>query len=382
MNRAPKLLILAGEASGDLLGAGVMAALKQLRPDVQFVGVGGPAMEAEGLRSVFPMRELSVMGLVEVLPHLPRLMRRIDQMVDVARIERVDGVLTIDSPDFCLRVAKKIKADMGVPCVHYVSPQVWAWRKGRVRKMARYLDHVLALFPFEPACYEGSGLPCTFVGHPVAERLAGRAPSVPRPLHTPRRLALLPGSRVSEIRRMMPPFVAAAQMLAREFSGLEFVLPLADHFNPRDIEPYADMKFTFVKGDEKFDVLATCDAAIATSGTANLELAMLDLPMVVGYKMSPVSYALANVMVDIPFFCPVNLVADDMVAFEFLQDDANAPTFHNVAKRLLKDSPERAAQLVGLAKVRAKLTTGVSPSQKAAETVLSVLRLPSLRAAS
>lgn len=373
--RPPKIMVVAGEASGDWLGAGLMQALRKQYPDAQFVGLGGEAMIAQGLKPAFALSELSVMGILEVLPHIPRILKRINYLADVARIERIDVLVTIDAPDFCLRVARKIKHELDVPCVHYVSPHVWAWRKGRIKKMARYLDHVLVLFPFEEKVYAGSGLACTFVGHPVTERLASVAPKgATRHLHQPRRLALAPGSRLHEVQRMMPPMAAAVRLLLKDFPDLEVVLPVADHFNPRYFEPYVGLPITYVRGAERYAVLQTCDAALATSGTVNLELAMLGLPMVVGYRLAGLTYWLARMLVKVRFFSPVNLVANKLVVPELLQGQVNGQKLAEMAGDLLKKSVARKAQLEGLADVRAKLSgAGQHPSQRAAEVVAGYL---------
>ena len=370
-----KVMVVAGEASGDLLGAGLMQALKSNKPELTFVGLGGEAMEGQGLQSAFPMREVALMGLVEVVPHIPNLIRRINQLVDVARIERVKALVTIDSPDLSFRIAKKVKAELGIPCIHYVSPHVWAWRRRRVYKMAKFLDHVLALFPFEPQYYEGSGLKCTHVGHAVVERLGAYAPRTPeKPLHQPPRLALAPGSRLSEITRLMPPMADAIKLMRQKIPDLEVVLPLADAFNPRHFEPYVGLNAQYVRGSARFQALMGCDAALAASGTMNLELAMLGIPMVAAYKLAPITYALARELVQVAHFSPVNLVADKRVVPELLQKEASATHMADLMLPLLMDTPERKAQQQALAVVRERLGQGGAlPSERAAEVILGYL---------
>lgn len=377
VKRPARIMVVAGESSGDWLGAGLIRALRKLHPDAVFFGVGGEAMAAEGVRSCVPLADLAVMGLVEVAPALPKILGHMDTVLTVAAAEKIDLLVTIDSPDFTLRVAKKAKTELGIPCIHYVSPHVWAWRRGRIRSMAKYLDHVLALFPFEPDVYRGSGLACTYVGHPVGERLAPLAPtSTHKPLNKPPCVAICPGSRRSEITRMMPVMMEAVERLYTQHPGIKFVMPLADTVNPRLFEPLVNMNMpiTFIRGEERYTALKDCDAAMATSGTVNLELAMLGLPMVVGYRLSPITYILAKALVKIDHFSPVNLVAQKRLVPELLQHEANGVNLAGEVNLLITNTPERETQLQGIAKVRhALMGEGEMPSLRAARVVSSYL---------
>lgn len=366
-----KIMILAGEVSGDKLGAALMADLKKAQPKIQFVGVGGELMEKEGLVSLFPMEELAVMGFVEVLPALPRLIKRLKELVTFAETEKIDLLLTIDAQDFSARLAKKIKARLRVPCVHYVSPTVWAWRPGRVQKMAKYLDHVLALFPFEPKYYEGSKLACTFVGHPMAQEMAHWSKTVPTApegdFAYP--LALLPGSRSGEIARHLPTMVETCQMLEGDKPVL---VPVPHEQAAKQVGDILSClkidktKFDVVTGEERYKALQNCRVALAASGTVNLELAFLGVPMVVMYRMAPLTYWLAKRLVSVPYISPVNWVAGKKVLVERIQEEAEVATLA-ADIRQLSNSEAWGIQSKALQNVREKLAC---PADKQAEDVV------------
>ena len=367
-----KVMVIAGEFSGDLLAADVMRVLKQKREGIQFVGLGGPKMAAQGLNSLFDIEETNIMGLVEVLPRIPKLLKRVDELVALAEAEKVDALLTVDAPDFSLRVAEKVKKKLHVPCIHYVSPQVWAWKQGRVKKMRGFLDHVLALFPFEPDIYKRHSVPCTFVGHPVYERMRDFIPephNIATNFKAPK-LAILPGSRRSVMHRMFPVMVDAYFKIQFENPMLKPVV-----FMPRENDAAFLKKlcpksedFTFVRHD--FTRIQDCTAALVTSGTSNLELAMLGLPMAVGYKMHPITHWIADKLVNVPYISPVNWVAGSKVVPELIQQQCTAGRFTKYALPLLKSSPERIAQESALRNVREALHAEVDPSEKAAEIIL------------
>ena len=376
-NKAPRIMIVAGEASGDLLGADLLRSLKKINANITFVGVGGASMQKQGLKSAFPMSDLSVMGIVEVVPQLPKILKHFDTLLTMAQAEKIDALITIDSPDFSFRLAKKIKREMpDLPCLHYVSPHVWAWRRGRIAKMAKFLDHVLALFPFEPEVYQESGLKCSYVGHPVGQRLADFAPtSAKKPLQKIKRIALCPGSRISEVSRLMPVLAETAELLKSQHTSIEFILPMAEGLNPRLFESYMHLPIKYIKPAERFEALKSCDAAIATSGTLNLEIAMLGLPMVVVYKLSPITFRLAKWLVKIKHFSPVNLVAEGRVVPELMQDEVSAENIAGHINQLLRDGEERGAQLKALDVVRHTIMSvdGKAPSDKAAEIIATYL---------
>lgn len=406
-NKFLTIMVVAGENSGDVLAAGLVAELKTRFPNARFIGVAGNNMRAQGVQSVFPLDDLNVMGLVEVLPQLRKLFAKRDKLVEVAKREKIDLLLTVDFQDFNASLAKKIKAQCKVPCIHYVSPTVWAWRRGRIPKMARYLDHLLVLFPFEPEMYYGSGLKCTFVGHPVAQNMRGMSglaesnqevvPDEKQKI----RIALLPGSRKTLIKKLLPTMLRALHDLQSDLfdqassekessekelsekqpGEMELVLPIADPEHQIFIEQMLlelnlnHANIIFVSGEQRFEVLASCKAALAASGTSNLELAMLGLPMLVVYSFSPVTYWLVKPFVNVPYGSPVNWVAGKQIVPELLQGNFTETAVREGLKLLLKDSVSRSQQLAGLKAVREALgeNQDVDASFKAAEVIATYL---------
>ncbi len=376
----PLIFLVAGEPSGDYLGGRLMAALKEAGA-VRFAGVGGEHMRAEGLDSLFPMSELSVMGYLEVVPRIPRLLARIRETAVAARVRAPDAVVTIDSPDFTLRVARRL-AGCGFPLVHYVAPQVWAHRPGRTARMARFLDHVLALLPFEPPYFEAAGLPCSFVGHAAVEAGADRgdgpgfrarhgiAPDVPL-------VCALPGSRHGETSRLLPVFAAALERLARRFPGLEAVVPT--------VAPVAGevsaaarawpVKTRVVSGAaEKYDAFAASTVALAASGTVVVELAIAGVPAVVAYKANPLTAWAARRMIRVPYVSLVNLILDRPVMPELLQQRCRPGTLAEAVGTLLADADARAAQVAESRRAAEMIGLGgPPPSRRAAETVLAII---------
>ena len=374
-----KIMIIAGEFSGDRLGGVLMSELKHLDANITFVGLGGPKMQKEGLDSTFDIEETNVMGLVEVLPRIPNILRRINEMALLAEAENVDALITIDAPDFCLRVAKKVKENMDIPCIHYVSPQVWAWRQGRVKKMAHYLDHVLALFPFEEKIYSKYNLKCTFVGHPLMQEMEDYTPESRAPKKADKKpvLAVLPGSRPSVMTRLFPVMMDAVEMLrAKGFSG-KVIVPVAKESH-KDILKSLHMgasSVTFVKEDERFEPLCGATAALASSGTSNLELAAIGLPMAIAYRMNKLTYAILNLLVKVPYISPVNWVAERHIVPEFVQSDCTAEhLFQAILPLLDVQSTAHEAQITALKDVRTRLRGVTNPSHEAAKVILSYLK--------
>lgn len=379
--RDPLVFLVAGEPSGDRLGQGLMKALRHQMPGIRFEGVGGPLMAAQGLDSLFPMDELSVMGLSEVVPRIPHLLGRIRQTAEAARSRRPGVVVTIDSPDFNFRVAKRL-AGSGIPLVHYVAPTVWAWRPGRARKIARFLDGLLALFPFEPPYFEREGLKCTFVGHPVVESGLDRGdgPAFRRRHGIPDDvpvLCLLPGSRRSEIERLLPVFAHTAARLKQDLPRLRLVVPTLE-YTSESVYRFLDGRLAdvvVVNGDvEKADAFAASDAALAASGTVALELAAARVPAVIGYRVSAVTAWLARRLVRVKWVSLVNLVAGKTVQPEFLQDDCRPPALADALLPLLADAAASQQQRRAYETVMQKLWSGRRPpSIRAAEAVLEIL---------
>lgn len=388
MNAKPlQIFIIAGEASGDNLGAGLMAALKAQHPDAVFTGVGGAQMTAQGLNSLFPMHELSVMGVAEVLPKIFKILGRVNLCVrEIMRI-RPDAVITIDSPDFCFRVAKAVKAKApSIPCIHYVAPSVWAWRPGRAKTVSKFLDHVLTLLPFEPPFFEAHGLSATFVGHPIVERLDhrgdgarfrrdhGLSPDCPI-------LCLLPGSRMSEVSRLLATFSETADIVLRKRHNTMIVLPTLPH-----LKGYIDRFFTgkginpivTVTEEERFDALAAGAVALAASGTITLELALTDTPHVIAYKLSPLSAIAAKRLITTPFVNLVNILMGRSVVPELLLEKCEPAALSKAVLYLMDNKEARAAQLMDFRQALIKLGLGdlEKPSQKAANAVLKIIAQP------
>lgn len=373
-----KIAIVAGEASGDELGFKLMRALKASHT-VDFVGVGGPRMEAEGLKSFFPMHDIAVMGLLPVIKKLPTLLARIRETVEKLIAARPDVLVIIDSPDFTHRVAKRVRQALPhLPVVDYVSPSVWAWRPGRAKAMRAYTDHVLALLPFEPEAHQRLGGPaCTYVGHPLTEILSTLRPSSEEAMRReqePYRLLVLPGSRRSEIRRLLSVFGETIAVIAQIRPQLDVVLPAVSHLHDEIVAGVADwpVKPRIVSGVEaKYEAFRTARAALAASGTVTLELALSAVPTVVAYKVTKVE-ELLKFLITVSSIVLPNLILGENAVPEFLQEDVNPETLAHALLPLLGDTPERAAQLKAFARLDdlMRLPHG-TPSERAAEIVLS-----------
>ncbi|MFL1414709.1 lipid-A-disaccharide synthase [Pseudomonas fildesensis] len=322
-----RIALVAGEASGDILGAGLMRALKAQHPAVEFIGVGGPLMQAEGLTSYFPMERLSVMGLVEVLGRLRELLARRKLLIQALIEEKPDVFIGIDAPDFTLNIELKLR-QAGIKTVHYVSPSVWAWRQKRVLKIREGCDLMLTLLPFEARFYEEKGVPVRFVGHTLADaiplqadRAAARAelglPGGPL-------VALMPGSRGGEVGRLASVFFDAAERLQALKPGVRFVLPCSSPQRRAQIETLLEgrnLPLTLLDGQSHL-ALAACDAVLIASGTATLEALLYKRPMVVAYRLAPLTFWILKRMVKSPYISLPNLLAQRLLVPELLQDDA------------------------------------------------------------
>jgi lipid-A-disaccharide synthase len=381
----PVVFLVAGEVSGDALGAGLMRALTKRLGAVRFSGVGGRQMEALGLRSIFPIEKIQLHGLSEVLIRLPDLWRRINATADeIARL-RPSVLVLVDAPAFGLRVAKRVRRRAPeIPVVDYVSPSVWAWAPWRARWMKPYVDQLMAILPFEPEVHRAlGGPPTTYVGHPLIERLTELRPGQDERTElgpgAPPVLLILPGSRRSEVERLMQPFGETAALVAEKVPGVEIVLPavpaLADEIKSRASRWPAPP--AIVVGEEaKLGAFRRAHAALAASGTVTLELALAGVPMVVAYRVDLFLRALK------PFLAAksivlANLISGENAIPEFLDRDVVAGKLTNALLPLLSDTPERRRQIEALAKVRERMKLeGESPSERAAAIVASTMRRP------
>jgi lipid-A-disaccharide synthase len=376
-------MLVAGEASGDDLGAPLMRALRAASGgSVEFCGIGGEAMAAEGLTSLLPMSDLSVMGLAEILPRARTLLGHISRTAEFARKERPDILVTIDSPGFNFRLAKRL-AGQGMPIVHYVAPSVWAWRPGRAKKIAPLFDHLLALLPFEPPYFERHGLACTFVGHGVTEHkiaegsgaafrsrvgIAGDAQVV----------VVLPGSRRTETTRLLPAFGGSVSRLAREIPGLRVVVPtvagVADQVR-QAAQGWAGDPVIVSGTQDRAAAFAASNVALAASGTVTLELALAGVPMVVAYRMNPLTNAIVRSLASIKYPSLINIILDRPAIPELLQGDCEPEGLTRAVMNLVTDADARARQIEDAGEAMKELGVGGRrPSERAADVILEVMR--------
>ncbi len=330
-----KIFISAIEPSGDVLGAELMRAMRTLNPKIQFFGLGGPLMAQEGLTSLFPIQDLTLMGFLEVLPKLGMIFKRIRQTVEYISDLQPDAVLTIDGLGFHKRVIKKIQSMRSrIPFIQYVAPAVWAWKPGRAKKMAALIDKLLVIFPFEPPYFEAHGLSTVFIGHPVTERFPLKSVSFYKDDHT--QIVLLPGSRIQEVKRHLPVFLKAAEKIAKVIPSCRFILPTMENLMPimeNDLKDSPLPIHIITDAEEKYRSFQESHFAIAASGTVSLELAMAQLPAVIAYKTSPLTYAIAKRLARVPYICMVNILINRAVVPELIQHDC---TPEHIAERSLK----------------------------------------------
>jgi len=367
------VLIVAGEASADLHAARALGELRKLRPEVHAFGVGGASLREAGLEALAPAEDISVMGLAEVLPRLPRILSILRQLARAAAERRPRAALLVDLPDFNLRLAARLKR-LGIPVVYYVSPMIWAWRQGRARKIARLVDRMLCILPFEERFYEGTGVSARFVGHPFAERpqplpaSAYRAELGLPPGRTT--VTIMPGSRPAELRRLLPAMLEAAERIRQAHPDAQFVVPVAPTLRPEALRPYlaahATLEVKLVDGKAQQAVGAS-DAALVKSGTSTLETALMLRPMVVVYKLSWLSYLVGRLLVRIAHFALVNILAGRGIVPELLQRQASPERMADEVNRLLGDAAARERQLAGLREVRASLGEPGAPGRVAEE---------------
>jgi lipid-A-disaccharide synthase len=366
-----KLMISAGETSGDRLGAWLMAEVRKRRPGVFFFGMGGPRMESEGLERRVRAEEVTVVGLFEVLGKLPRVLRAHRELLAAARREKPSAAVLVDFPDFHFRLGRSLSR-MGVPVIYYVSPQVWAWRPGRVARMKDFVRRMITLFPFETETYRRAGIDAVFAGHPLVDEVAARLAGAAAPKRDPsrRRIVLMPGSRKGEVRRHWPVLRDAVRRLSRELPVECFAVPAPDIAD--EAFGGADEAGIELYRESAEPLLASCDLLMVSSGTATLQGALCGAPMIVIYKTSAATFALARRLVRVPNIALANIVAGERVAPELLQDEATAERVAREARTLLGE-PEAAARMREKWRSLRKRLGPAGAAGRAAEAVLEVV---------
>lgn len=385
MAAARTIAVIAGETSGDQLGGWLMAALKRRQPDIRFIGLGGPMMQAEGLTTLFPIRDIALIGIAEILPHVRTITRRINEMTAFLEREQPDMIITIDVPGFALRVLKKLHANGRIrpKLVHYVAPTVWAYRPERAKIVAERYDHLLCLLPFEPPYFEAEGMKASYIGHEIAwwwksrgDGAAFRARhgiAAGAPL-----LAVFPGSRRGEIKRLWPVFREAIGNLKTTIPALEVVIQVPTELLPRlqaETQGWNVPVHLIDNSTEKKDLFAAATAALAKSGTIGLECALAGLPSVTAYKANPLSVFLLRRMIRVAYVNLANILANKMVIPELLQENCTPEKLSTTLTPLLTDESAQTEQKAELLRIAAMLGTGdpESPSDKAADIVLKML---------
>lgn len=372
MSATKSVMIIAGEASGDLYGAHLVLAMKRLAPDLRFFGVGGPEMEKVGVRVLFQLSALAVVGITEVIPRIGYILRALRELKTSLRSSPPDLLILIDYPGFNLNLAKKARV-LGIPVLYYIPPQVWAWWRGRVRKIARRVDRVAVILPFEEEFYQRFGLPVEYVGHPLMDLpLPGGSKRMIReglgishekgPI-----LGLLPGSRAEEVVRMMPAMIGAAETISHYYPRLHCILPLASTVREDVVKPYvenASIDVTIGRSDTK-ELLKIADVALVASGTATLEAAIMETPMIIAYKVSLLSYILGRFLARVSHIGLVNLIAGRTIVPELIQGEATAFRLAEEALAILKNNGLRAEMKGQLRSIREQLGQG-GASRKAA----------------
>ncbi len=372
------MLIVAGEASADSHGAGLVRAVHRLDPQVTFQGIGGPRMAEAGVEILIPSSEMAVVGLVEVIPRLAGIRSAARRIRRILQNAPPDLIVLLDYPEFNLHLARIAKR-CGVPVLYYISPQVWAWRRGRIRKIARRVDRMAVILPFEEPIYRRTGLPVTYVGHPLLDTLLPGAnrEEARRRLGLDRGsplLGILPGSRNEEVDNLLPAFLQAAELLGGVWPDLRCVLPVASTVSLGRIEDRVRCSLVKVDlwRDDMHLVLPGCDAALVASGTATLEAAVHHVPMVIAYRVSPLSYRIGRAVIRVPFIGLVNLVAGRAVVPELIQEEVTAARLAREAARLLAVGPIRENVIKDLVRVQELLGEG-GASERTAEIALEMM---------
>lgn len=381
-----KIFIIAGEASGDLLGLKLMQEFKSQNPDVKFIGVGGPLMKSQGLKSIFPMEELSIMGFFEILPHLKKLLNRITETANYIIKEQPDAVITIDSPDFCFRVVKKIQKFKNIKKIHLIAPSVWAYRAKRARKIAAIYDLLLAILPFEPPYFEKYGLKTLFIGHPIMQNAPDltkkqQENALFRQKHqiapNDKVICLMPGSRNSEVNKIFPEFIAALNLLAKDDNNIKIVIPTIDKTRKivTKMAQNLSMPYFLIDQKQKESAFFASDFALAKSGTNSVELSLFQIPMLIAYKVNYLSYLMIKSMIKVKFVNLINLIKNREVIPEMIQDKCSANSIYDSLKEMMQNKElclkqvqesKEALQLMGL-------NFDQSPSQKAVIAINKIL---------
>lgn len=397
MSEKLRIAIVVGEASGDMLGVSLMRAIRALHPNVEFEGIGGTLMCEEGFNSLYPMERLSVMGFIEPLKRLPELFRIKSGLVSHFSENRPDVFIGIDSPDFNLRVEKPLR-DKGIACVHYVSPSVWAWRQGRIESIRKAVDMVLCLLPFEADFYRKKEVPVAFVGHPMADEIPlsesrdnnkdsfraelgfsdidisdGDATGTIENRQERKLVALLPGSRIGEIEKIAPTFIAVADQLLSENLAHRFLIPAAsEKVAAKLTELIAGREHIELFHGQSRQILGASDCALVASGTATLEAMLMKCPMVVAYKVDRLTYAIGKRLVKVPHISLANLIAGKALVTERIQDEATIETLCADTRPLLADTVERKIQLDAFYELHTGLR--LDASRTAANAVLQLIK--------
>ena len=371
MTNAPSIWINAGETSGDLHGQLLIRALRRARPDARFMGMAGPAMREEGIEDLLRTESLSVMGFTEVLAQLPKIIGLLRTVRERMEALRPDVVVLIDAPDFHFRVAR-IARRLGIPVVYYISPKLWAWREGRVEFLRRHVNRLVSILPFEVDFYARHGMDIDYVGHPLLDTI--RTTSILETPQIPRRVGILPGSRKREITGLLPIFARAATLLARQFTNLEFVLPVAPGMDRNLITDCwrTDLPVNIVDSAERYELMRSCRAIMAASGTVTLETALLETPTAVAYTFSTPTYLLGRLLVKVPFISLPNLILGEEVFPEFLQHAATPEALAATVARWIPDTEERRLVLARLAALPGLLGSG-GATDRAADIILATM---------
>ena len=376
-----RIMIVTGEASGDLHGAKLMSAITAQLPDTKFFGVGGKNMAAKGCEILIPGEELAVMGIVEIVGHLPVILNAFNKLKrEFYGSNKPDALVLIDFPEFNLRLARQAKK-AGIPVLYYVSPQVWAWRRGRVKKIAAVVDSLAAIFPFEPAFYDGQDILVKYVGHPLLDEFeeAGNCQDLRPRLQISQDkkvVGLFPGSRHNELRYMLDTLVESAQLIFDKEPEVHFLVPVANTLSRADIQSRfpTELPVSFIESDDAtiYDVATSCDTILTVSGTVTLQIALVGTPMAIFYKVSPLTYAIGKRLIKVDHAGLANIVAEDRIVPEFIQDMATPQNLADEALRVLNDSRYANDMRSALEQVHTKLGEP-GCSARVAEMLLQLL---------